>query len=129
MSCNPFHQDRALDYETDLKEISEIMKDYSNATLDSDEDDRFAAKMRRLNIDLIVKSLEKPNIEYSGFVEGNDSLLIFIKKSHSILKPEKRIIYDFASSPRNFGSDTITGAAYEIKQLSDRWYFSTVDFN
>ncbi|WP_088656108.1 hypothetical protein [Geofilum rhodophaeum] len=129
ISCNPFHQDRVLDYESDFKEISEIMKDYSNVTLDSDEDDRFAVDMRRLNIDLIVKSLDKPNNEYTGFVEGNDSLLIFIKKSYSILKPEKRIIYDFASSPRNFGNDTITNASYERKQLNDRWYFSSVGFD
>ncbi len=129
MSCNPFHQDRVLDYESDLKEISEIMNDYSNVTLDSDADEKFGADMRRLNIDLIVKSLDEPNNEYSGFTEGNDSLLIFIKKSHSILEPEKRIIYDFASSPRNFGNETITGAAYERKQLNDRWYFSTVGFD
>jgi DNA-binding transcriptional LysR family regulator len=118
-----------MDYETDLKEISDIMKDYSNVTLDADEDDRFAADMRRLNIDLIVKSLDKPNNEYSGFMEGNDSLLIFIRKSHSILKAEKRIIYDFASRPRNFGGDSITNAAYERMQLNDRWYFSTVGFD
>ena len=117
-----------MNYETDLKEISDIMKDYSNVTLDADEDDRFAADMRRLNIDLIVKSLDKPNNEYSGFVEGNDSLLIYIK-SYSMLKPEKRIIYDFASSPRNFGNDTITNASYERKQLNDRWYFSSVEFD
>lgn len=129
ISCNPFHQDRVLDYEKDLKEISDIMKDYSNITLRADKDQRLTTAMKRLKIDLIVKNLDKPNDEYSGFMEGNDSLLIFIRKSHSILKPERRIIYDFASSPRNFGSNTITIAAYERKQLNDRWYFSTVGFD
>jgi hypothetical protein len=129
VGCNPFHEDRVMNYESDLIEIANFMKDYENVTLDSDSDDRFAAKMRRYDIDKIVKNYNKQNKRYSGFIEGSDSLFIFIKRSHSIIRPEKRIIYDFASKPRNFGSDTIDLAAYRIIQLSDRWYYSTEGFD
>jgi hypothetical protein len=77
-------------------------------------------------LDYIVKNSNKKNNRYSGFIEESDSLLILIKKSSSIFQLEKRIIYDFARVPREFGSDTIIGASYKIIQLNDRWYFSTV---
>lgn len=129
MSCNPFHQDRVLNYDSELIEIVIFMEDYGNVILDADEDDRFAAEMRKLDIDLILKNLDKQNKEYSGFREGNDSLIIFVKKSHSIIRPEKRIIYDFAKEPRNFGSENITNASYEITQINNRWYYSEVGFD
>jgi hypothetical protein len=69
------------------------------------------------------------NLNYSGFIEENDSLIFFIKRSNSILENEKRIIYDFNEIPRNFGNDTILGASYRIVQLDERWYYSEEGFD
>ena len=128
-SCSPFSYDRVLRNESVLIEIFQFMKGYDNVSLDVESDDRLADKMRKLNIDFIIKNSEKKNNRYCGFVEESDSLLILIKKSSSIFQTEKRIIYDFAQTPREFGSDTISNASYIITQLSDRWYFSTVGFD
>lgn len=115
--------------ESELIEVFQLMKDYDNVTLEVESDDRLAEKFRELNIDFIIKNCDKKNIHYNGFVEESDSLLILIKKSSSIFQTEKRIIYDYAQTPRKFGSDTIQGASYVITQLNDRWYFSTVGFD
>lgn len=128
-SCSPFSSDRVLRNESELIETFQLMKEYDNVTLEVESDDRLADKMKELNIDFIIKNSDKKNIPYCGFVEESDSLLILIKKSTSIFQPEKRIIYDFAQTPREFGSDTISNASYIIIQLSDRWYFSTVGFD
>ncbi len=127
--CNPFHADKILKNESELIEIFDFMKEYDNVTLEIESDDRLADKMRRLDIDYVVKNADKKNNRYSGFIEESDSLLILIKKSYFFSTPEKRIIYDFASIPRDFGSDKIEGASYEIKQLDERWYFTTVGFD
>lgn len=128
-SCNPFQEDRVMNYNSELMDIFKIMQEYNNVTLEIDSDDRLAEKMQDLGIDYIVKNADRKNIHYSGFTEENDSLLIFIKKSQNLLTPEKRIIYDFSKTPRNFGNDTIENASYMIKQINERWYFSTIGFD
>lgn len=128
IGCNPFDSDRVTNYEPELTEIIKFMEDYGNVVLDADEDDRFAAEMRSMGIHYIVKNQTK-NGDFAGFVEGSDSLIIFIKKSQNLFQPERRIIYDFATKPRNFGNDNIPNASYEIEQLSIRWYFSTTGFD
>ena len=129
ISCNPFHADRVLKNESELIGIFQFMEEYDNVTLEIESDDRLANKMRKLDIDYVVKNADKKNIRFSGFIEESDSLLILIKKSYFFSTPEKRIIYDFASIPRNFGSDKIKGAAYKIEQIDERWYFTTVGFD
>jgi hypothetical protein len=105
------------------------MEEYNSVTLEVESDDRLADRMRKLDVDYVIKNSDKKNIRYTGFIEESDSLMIFIKRSSSIITPEKRIIYDFARIPRKFGNDTINGASYKRTQLNDRWYFTTVGFD
>ena len=53
--CNPFHADKILKNESELIEIFDFMKEYDNVTLEIESDDRLADKMRRLDIDYVVK--------------------------------------------------------------------------
>jgi hypothetical protein len=129
ISCNPFHADRVLKNESELIEIYHFMEEYNSVTLEVESDDRLADRMRKLEIDYVIKNSDKKNVRYSGFVEESDSLMIFIKRSSSIITPEKRIIYDFARIPRKFENGTINGASYKRIQLNDRWYFTTVGFD
>ncbi|MBU3820840.1 hypothetical protein KO566_02105 [Flavobacteriaceae bacterium XHP0103] len=129
-SCNPFDEKRVLDYKTELTDLTSKIDKYDNGTYDRDEIDEFIIEdVRNLDIDLIVKNDEKKNPSYSGFVEENDSLIIFIKRAGTIIDQEKRIIYDFNIKPRNFGNDKIIGASYRIVQLDKRWYYSEIGFN
>lgn len=128
IGCNPFGSERVINYEPELSEIVEYMADDGKVILDAYEVNRFRAEMRSMGIDYIVKNQTK-NGDFSGFIEESDSLIIFIKKSQSLFQPERRIIYDFATQPRNFGNDIIPNASYEIEQLNSRWYFSTTGFD
>ncbi|WP_282124778.1 hypothetical protein [Algibacter mikhailovii] len=104
--------------------------EYENGTYDRDEIDEFIiGDVRDLDIDLIIKNSGKKNPSYSGFVEENDSLIIFVNRSGSIIETEKRIIYDLNKKPRNFGNDNIIGASYKIVQLDERWYYSEIGFD
>ncbi len=130
ISCNPFDEKRVLNYETELTELTSKIDNYDNGTYDRDEiDDFIIGEVRDLDIDLIVKNSGKKNPSYSGFVEENDSLIIFVNRSGSIIETEKRIIYDFNKKPRNYGNDEIIGASYRIVQLNERWYYSEVGFD
>ncbi|MEO9802537.1 MAG: hypothetical protein ABJF04_04780 [Reichenbachiella sp.] len=104
------------------------MADYGNVVLDANEDDRIAAEMRSMGIHYIVKNQTR-NEDFSGFIEESDSLIIFIKKSQNLFQSERRIIYDFATKPRNFGNNETPNASYKIEQLNSRWYFSTTGFD
>lgn len=129
ISCNPFDEKRVLDYKTELTYLISKINKYDNGIYDRDEMDEFIiGDIRDLDIDLIVKNSGKKNPNYTGFVEENDSLIIFVKISGSINQTEKRIIYDFNKRPRNFGNDTIIGASYKIIQLDERWYYSELGF-
>lgn len=130
LSCNPFDEKRVLDYKVELTDLVLKIDKYDNGTFDRDEIDEFLiGDISALDIDLVIKNSGKKNPSYSGFVEENDSLIIFIKRSGSIFHEEKRIIYDFNKKPRNFGSETIVGASYKIVQLNERWYFSEIGFD
>jgi len=129
-SCNPFDEKRVLDYKTELNDLTSKIDKYDNGTYDRDEIDEFIiGNVRDLDIDLIVKNSGKKNPNYSGFVEENDSLIIFIKRAENIIGEEKRIIYDFNKKPRNFGNDEIIGASYRIVQLDERLYYSEIGFD
>ena len=115
ISCNPFDEKRVLDYKSELTELTLKIQKYENGTYDLDEiDEVINGDVRQLDIDFIVRNSGKKNPIYSGFVEENDSLIIFVKKSGSIIELEKRIIYDFNKKPRNFGNGNISGASYKI---------------
>ena len=130
ISCSPFDEEKVLYYEPELIKIIKKIDKYDHGTYDRDEIDEFTIEdVRDLGIDIIVKNYGKQNHNYSGFVEENDSLMIFIKKSESIIHTEKRIIYDFSKSPRNFGSDTIISASYRIVQINKRFYYSETGFD
>jgi hypothetical protein len=130
ISCNPYHENRVLEHENELLNLISKLEKYENGTYGRDEIDEFIIEdVRDLDIDFIVKNSGKKNPNYSGFIEESDSLIIFIKKSNSILENEKRIIYDFNEIPRNFGNDTILGASYRIVQLDERWYYSEIGFD
>lgn len=129
-SCNPFDENRVLEHKNELQDLVKNLEKYENGTYDSDEIDEFIiSNIRDLDIDLVVKNSGRKNLNYSGFIEENDSLIFFIKRSNSILENEKRIIYDFNEIPRNFGNDTILGASYRIVQLDERWYYSEEGFD
>jgi hypothetical protein len=130
ISCNPFDEKRVLDYKTELTDLTLKIDEYDNGTYDKDEIDEFIiGDVRDLDIDLIVKNLGKKNPSYSGFVEENDSLIIFVNRSGSITETEKRIIYDLNKKPRNFGNVKITGSSYKIIQLDERLYYSEMGFD
>ena len=129
-SCNPFDEKRVLDYKTELSDLTSKIGKYDNGTYDRDEIDEFIiGDVRDLDIDLIVKNSGRKNLSYSGFVEENDSLIIFIKRAGNIFGQEKRIIYDFNKKPRNFGNDEIIGASYKVIQLDKRLYYSEIGFD
>ncbi len=114
----------------ELNDLTSKIDKYDNGTYDRDEIDEFIiGNVRDLDIDLIVKNSGKKNPNYSGFVEENDSLIIFIKRAENIIGEEKRIIYDFNKKPRNFGNDEIIGASYRIVQLDERLYYSEIGFD
>jgi hypothetical protein len=130
ISCNPFHENRVLEHENELLYLISKLEKYENGTYSRDEIDEFIIEnVRDLDIDFIVKNSGKKNPNYSGFIEESDSLIIFIKRSDSMLDNEKRIIYDFNKTPRNFGNDTITLANYRLIQLKNRWYYSEEGFD
>jgi hypothetical protein len=130
ISCNPFDEKRVLNYSDELNELVLELEEYENGTYDRDEIDEFIIeKVRNLDINNVVINKGNKNRYYSGFIEENDSLIIFIKNSNNMFDNENRIIYDFNPVPRNFGSDNIELAAYKIVQLNDRWYYSEVGFD
>lgn len=128
-SCSPFKKNRVDNYEQELIEIFNFMKEYDNVSFEIESDERLSDYMRRLKIDYVIKNANKKNPDYIGFIEENDSLMIFIKRSYFLSTPEKRIIYDFAETPRNFKTEKLKGAAYEIEPISNRWYFSTIGYD
>lgn len=130
VSCNPFDENKVLKYKADLNNLVLKFEKYDDGSYDRDEIDEFTIEdVRKLDIDAVVKNYGKKNSSYSGFIEENDSLIIFINRSGSIFDVERRIIYDFNENPRNFGNKKITGASYEIVQLDERWYYSEIGFD
>ncbi|KDN54975.1 hypothetical protein [Flavobacterium seoulense] len=130
ISCNPFDEDKVLKYKDDLNNLVSKFEKYNDGTYDRDEFDEFIIDdLDRLDINSVVKNNTKKNLSYSGFFEENDSIIIFINKSTNLFDREKRIIYDFHKTPKNFGNKTIFGASYRIKQLDDRWYYSEEGFD
>ncbi|WP_220762327.1 hypothetical protein [Flavobacterium sp. UMI-01] len=130
ISCNPFNENKVLKYKDDLNNLVSKFEKYNDGVYDRDEFDEFIiGDIEQLDIDLVVKNGNKKNPNYSGFIEENDSLLIFIKKPNSLFDKEKRIIYDSTKKPRNFGNRNIPNASYKIKKLDDRWYYSEEGFD
>src|SRR5215217_359798 len=104
LSCNPFNENKVLKYKEALNNLVSKFEKYDDGIYDRDEFDEFIIDdIDQLDIDLVVKNGNKKNPDYSGFIEENDSLLIFIKKANSLFDKEKRIIYDSTEKPRNFG--------------------------
>ncbi len=129
-SCSPFHENEVLKYKVELNNLVDKIKEYDNGTFDRDEIDEFIIDdVRDLDIDLIIVNKGKKNPNYSGFIEENDSLIIFIKRSGTMFQTEKRIIYDLNKTPRNFGNDKIINASYKIEQLDEKWYYSEIGFD
>ena len=129
MGCNPFHQDRVMNYEDELQKLIKEIKEKNIQEIEVGNNNEISAIMRNLEIDEIYYNKDKNNSIFSGFVEESDSLIIFIKKSRNIANSEKRILFDTAKKPRNYGNDTIIGASYKLIQINDRWYFSTIGFD
>ncbi|AFM06319.1 hypothetical protein Fleli_4019 [Bernardetia litoralis DSM 6794] len=129
-SCNPFGKNDVMNYETELNELVMKLEEYPQGQYDRGDINKFMiADVSYLYIDLIIKNIDKGSGRYFGFVEKNDSLIIFINKSENMFDTEERIIYDFAKEPRNFGNNKIIGAAYEITQVDERWYYSEEGFD
>ncbi len=130
ISCNSFNEDNVMKYKKDLTLLVSKLKDYNKGTYDKDDLDVFImSDIERLNIDVVVKNDSEKNPNYSGFIEENDSLIIFIKRSTNMFSLEKRIIYDYNKKPRNFGNKNINNASYKIKQLDERLYYSEEGFD
>jgi len=129
VSCTPFDEDRVLKQQKKLLSIVDLLADDGNVQIVVDSDEKLTPIMSRTGIDHLYKNLGHKNMRFSGFPEASDSLIIFIKSSRSFFRPQKRIIYDFADKPRNFGSKDITGASYSIVQLDERWYYVTEGFD
>ena len=97
ISCNPFDEDNVLDYKNELIELVSKFDRYDSGIYDLDSIDEFEIEeVRTLDIDEVVKNIGIRNPTYAGFIEENDSLIIFIRNSGSLLDVEKRIIYDFS---------------------------------
>jgi len=122
INCNQFKKDKEMSYYSDLHKIVDIINEHSNDALWFDSDD--IPEMIDLDLDVVSRNISNKNISYSGLVEENDSLILFIKYSNSIDKIEKRIIYDFAKKPRNFAIENISEESYEVVQINERWYVS-----
>jgi len=130
VSCNPFNENRVLNYQNQLDKLVLKLKKYQCGTYSEDDIDEFALDdFRELDIDFVMINSKCKNANYVGFFEENDSLIILTKKSVSIADPEKHIIYDFSKKPRNFGNAKIPLASYKITQLSKRWYYSETGFD
>lgn len=130
ISCNPFHENKVLDYKVKLYNLALKFEKYQNGTYDRDEIDEFLiGDIRSMDIDLIVKNGGEKNPNYSGFAEEHDSLIIFIKKANNMMDLERRIFYDLNKKPRNFGNTTSKGASYKMVQLDERWYYSEIGFD
>lgn len=130
ISCNPFNENKVLKYKNELNNLVSKFEKYNDGVYDRDELDEFIiGDIDRLDIDIVVKNGTKKNPNYSGFVEENDSLIIFIKKANNIFDKEKRIIYDCSKKSKNFGDNEITGASYKITQIDERWYYSEIGFD
>ncbi|MBJ6368853.1 hypothetical protein [Snuella sedimenti] len=130
VSCNPFGEHKVLKYKDDLTYLISKFKEYEEGTYGRDEIDEFIiADIRKMGIDFVVINDINKNPSYSGFVEENDSLIIFIDKADNILDLERRIIYDLKKYPRNFGSDNIIHASYKIVRIDERWYYSEIGFD
>jgi len=129
-SCNSFDEDSALKYQDELLNIIVELEPYDITWLDSDEIDSYiTADISDLSIDYIVRNLNRKNSGYSGLMEQNDSLVIFINTSSSFGNWERRIIYDFSKNPRNFGNESIPSTSYKLIQLDERWYYSEIEFD
>lgn len=130
ISCNPFNENKVLKYKDNLNKLVSKFEKYNIGSYDRDDIDEFIIEdIDRLNIDLVVKNGNKKNPNYSGFIEENDSLIIFINKANNIFDTERRIIYDCSKKSRNFGDNEITGASYKITQIDERWYYSEIGFD
>uniref|UniRef100_UPI004049D44F hypothetical protein n=1 Tax=Flavobacterium sp. TaxID=239 RepID=UPI004049D44F len=130
ISCNPFSANRVLNYEDELFDLVSRLENHHSGTYKIDElHEDLQDGANDLNIDFIVKNKETKNPKFSGFMEENDSLIIFVKKAKHIFDFEQRIIYDFSKSPRNFGSDDLILASYKSTQLNERWYFTEIGFD
>ena len=130
ISCNPFNENKVLKYKDNLMFLVSKFNRYDTGTYDKDEFDEFIINdIESLNIDIVVKNGSKINLDYSGFIEENDSLIIFIKKADNTFDLEKRIIYDYKKQPRNFGNKNIINASYKIIQLDERLYYSETGFD
>lgn len=126
-SCNSFNENNALEYRSELLNAVKELESYDMLWLDRDDMHSYITEdLSELSVHYIVKNLNTRNLNFSGFIEENDSLVIFINSSDYIGDPERRIIYDFSKNPRNFESETIIGASYKLVQLDERWYYSEV---
>lgn len=129
-SCNTFDEKKVMNYKPELENLVSKFAKYDTGTYHRDDIDEFIIEeIRDLDIDFVVKNGEMKNPSYSGFIEGNDSIIIFIQKSRNIFNSEKRIIFDFNKKPQNYGSNEIPGAAYKIVQINERWYYSEEGFD
>ena len=130
ISCNPFQENKVLKYKEKLNDLVIKIDKYDNGSYDRDEIDEFIIDdVRDLDIDLFIKNQGIKNPSYSGFIEENDSLVIFINRSDNIFQKEKRIIYDVNKTPRNFGNDNIINPSYKLVELDERWYYSEIGFD
>lgn len=123
-SCDPFHPGRAEEKQDVLIEIYNLALADTLVTVHRDDTVKAAGLLRKCGI-------MRMKIDYgqSESIIGADSLVTFVKNPANIFVPEKRILYDFASTPRNFGSERLINASYERVQINDRWYFETEGFD
>ena len=129
-SCGPFHEERIVNYKKEIEDLVYSLKGYEQGSYDRDSMDEFDIKdIRYLGIDRIVINKASLNKSFSGFVEENDSLIILISRADHMFDREKRIIYDFKTSPRMFGSEVIKGASYKVSQINDRLYYAESSFD
>ena len=70
ISCNPFNENKALEYESELDDLVKKLEKYENGIYDRDEIDEFIiADIRDLDVDYVIINKGNKNPDYSGFIE------------------------------------------------------------
>jgi len=123
-SCSsPFEEDNVLKYESELLELIEQLN--SSTPLGDEWDEDVPSKLDNLGIDEFKRNLTSKEPRFPSDIENKDSIYVFMKKDPETDYPIKKIIYDYALSPRNFGNIVVKDRMYTLVQVDERWYFAT----
>ncbi len=126
MSCSPKIDENFIkENESELLSIAQESLKSKTETFDGKGDDEISNRIKKLGVNKIEV---KYKVQSNDFI-GDDSLIYFSIDNESIFEPTKYLVYDFSKIPRKWGNEENIGAAYNRKQVSDRWYYETIGFD